>query len=200
MNKHKNAKLPPIGFLIRDLRLKNRLTARALAKRVGIDPRLLNTIEKARIRNPSIDRLSEIASALGISLTHLIMLYEGKKASNLSKGSSSGELVLNFEKKGVKLISYTAPIREMFCGKMILSGKRKYEQTKLSVPTIIFIQVILGKVAAQYQEDEIVLGEGKNLLLNSEHGFCLSNPTQRDVSMLFFTAPALWGQSFFRSA
>lgn len=198
MKKQKNTNLPPIGFLIRELRKKNRLTARALAKRVGIDPRLLNTIEKGRIRNPSIDRLSEIASALEISLTHLIMLYEGKKAPNLSKGSSSGEFTFNFEKKGVKLISYTAPIREMFCGKMILTGKKRYEQAKFATSAIIFIQVILGKVVVEYQEEEIVLGEGKNLLLSSERGFCFFNPTQRDASMLFFSSPALWGQSFFR--
>ena len=198
MEKPKKIKPPPIGFLIRELRIRGRLTAREISKRVGIDPRLLNSIEKGRIRNPSIDRLSEIAQALGMSLTHLIMLYEGKKIANFSKGSSTGEFVMNFEKKGVKLVSYTPPIREMFCGKMILGGKKKLDQAKFTMPATIFVQVILGKIIVEYQDEEVILGEGKNLLINGEHGFCFLNPTHRDASILFFSAPAPWGQPFLR--
>lgn len=192
----KNKTFQPIGFLIREIRLKQRRKARDVAKQIGIDPRALNAIEKGRIRNPSIDRLAEISDALGMSLTQLLTLYEGKKPGRFVEGSSIGEFAMNYGKKGFKLISYTPPLREMFCGKMILGGKKQIDSTKFSLSVVVFIQMIVGKITVTYQDQEITLKEGKTLLLNGAYDFNFYNPTQRDASFLFFTSPAPWGQAF----
>ena len=196
MKTNKAFKFQPIGFLIREIRLRQRRKARDVAKRIGIDPRALNAIEKGRIRNPSLDRLAEISDALGMSLTQLLTLYEGKKPGRFAEGNSIGEFTMNYGKKGFRLISYTPPIREMFCWKMILSGKKQIDPAKFSLPVMIFIQIIIGKLIVTYQDREIVLKEGKTLLLNGAFDFGFYNPTQRDTSFLFFTSPAPWGQAF----
>ncbi|GEM_PF-1340259 len=196
MKSHKTYKFQPIGFLIREIRLKQRRKARDVAKQVGIDPRALNAIEKGRIRNPSIDRLAEISNALGMNVTQLLMLYEGKKPGRFMEGSSIGEFTMNCGKKGFRLVSYTPPIREMFCGKMMLGGKKQIDPTKFSISVTIFIQMLIGRLIVTYQDREITLKEGKTLLLNGAYDFSFYNPTQRETSFLFFTSPAPWGQAF----
>lgn len=191
-----NRKLEPVGKIIREIRLSKRMTARALSERIGIDPRLLNAIEMGRIRSPSLERLSDIAGALGISLPELLAQYEGKKPGNYVESSSSGEFVMDFSRKGFKLISYTPPIPEMFCGKIILDGKKKIDSTKFSMRVLIFIQVIIGKLLVNYQGEDHLLKEGRTLLLNGRFEFGLQNPTMKGTSFLFFTSPAPWGESF----
>jgi transcriptional regulator with XRE-family HTH domain len=102
MKTNKAFKFQPIGFLIREIRLRQRRKARDVAKQIGIDPRALNAIEKGRIRNPSIDRLAEIADALGMSLTQLLTLYEGKKPGRFAEGNSIGEFTMSYGKNGFR--------------------------------------------------------------------------------------------------
>lgn len=146
---------------------------------------------------PSMERIADLAYALGLDLSRLFAQYCGRRPEQVSQGSASGEFVMDFGKKGFKLISYTVPVREMFCGKMTLSGKKRVDTDKFSLPVMVFIQVLIGKLAVEYQDKAISLREGGTLLLNGANGFTFQNLSQRETSLLFFTSPAPWGQSFF---
>ena len=186
----------PIGNLIRELRLKQNITARKLAASVGTDPRIINAIEMGRIQNPSLDRLRAIAKALGLTLVELLAKYEMQKPGHWMESSSSGEFVMDFGHQGFKLISYTRPVREMFCGKIILKGRRKIDTTKFQLPVLVFIQVLIGKLSLTYYGEERLLREGRTLLLNGHYEFGIRNPSDRDAAFLFFTSPAPWGEAF----
>lgn len=187
-----------IGRIIREIRMKQGMTARELARRVGVDPRLINAIEMGRIRNPSLDRLSDIATAIGLNLSQLLTKYETRKPGNFSEGGAQGEFMMDFPNKGFRLISYTVPIKEMFCGKMILDGKKSVDKTKFPMAVLIFIQVIIGKMIVNYQGDDMTFKEGQSFLLNGRYEFAISNPAARATSFLLVTTPAPWGQSFFQ--
>ena len=190
--------LPHIGKLIRELRLGQRISARELARRLHIDARTLNAVEKGRIVSPSIERLHAFASGLGLSLGQLFAMYETQNGGRLMDANPQGAFVVNVPKRGFKLFSYTPPVREIFCGKMILGGRKKLENTKFSFPVTIFIQLIIGRVILNYPPSERVLKEGEAVLFDGRYAFTLVNPAARDASFLFFTAPAPWGESFFR--
>jgi len=174
------------------------MTAKHLATKIGIDPRTLNAIEMGRIRNPSIDRLRALAGGLNLSLTQLLDRYESDSPENFIQGSPAGIFTMDFGAKGYKFISYTPPISEMFCGKLVLKGKRRFEPLQFRDASLIFIQIIYGKLLVTCNGSERPLREGETLLFNGGNSFKFSNPLVRDTSILFIATPTPWGRSFYQ--
>ncbi len=61
-----------IGEKIKTHRLRKGVSQKKLAEMVGIHPVTLSRIEKGKLRNPSFEVVSNIASALGIEIEELI--------------------------------------------------------------------------------------------------------------------------------
>lgn len=60
-----------LGQRIRDIRLKRGVTQEELAHRADLDYSYVNQIENGK-RNPSLDAISRIARALGVSIQDLV--------------------------------------------------------------------------------------------------------------------------------
>ncbi|MBK7759796.1 MAG: helix-turn-helix domain-containing protein [Deltaproteobacteria bacterium] len=67
-----HALLTELGRRLRDLRQRRGLTQKALGERAGVSPRFLVQVEGGE-GNLSVLRLMELAEALGVSLTQLVV-------------------------------------------------------------------------------------------------------------------------------
>lgn len=63
-----------LGKRIRELRIAQKLSQEELAYRASINPAHLGQIERA-LKNPTLDTIEQIASALNISLSELFSPY-----------------------------------------------------------------------------------------------------------------------------
>jgi len=196
--KKKASGIETIGNHIKALRQMQKISANAFAKKVGIDAQALNAIESGRTKNPSLERIQTIAKALGLTRAELFLSYDNPKPAGFQKANPPGEFVMSFGKRGFKVISYTPPLSEMFCGKLILYSKSMMDETGFLLPVMIFIQVIIGKVNVTWMGNEHLLREGRIAYFDGRYSFKISNTTHRDASLLFFTSPAPWGQSFLK--
>lgn len=66
----KNATLTTFGANIRQLRLKKDLSQTALAKKAGLSPNYIGTLERG-LQNASLKTLERLAIALGCEIPHL---------------------------------------------------------------------------------------------------------------------------------
>ncbi|HWE82453.1 MAG TPA: cupin domain-containing protein [Gaiellaceae bacterium] len=69
---HLVQEIPPsqIGERLRDERIRKKMTAREIARRVGVSPSLISQIERNKV-NPSVSTLWSLVTVLGISMGDL---------------------------------------------------------------------------------------------------------------------------------
>jgi DNA-binding XRE family transcriptional regulator len=176
---------------IRKMRKEKGLAGVELCKRAqDLDPRTLTALEKGRIKNPSIKTLESVARGLNVTISDLFRQTEAESESYYYSGGPKGAYHMEFPSWGVKVISYTPLTRHFFCGKLILAGRKKMDQTLLKHPLPVFISVMAGKVEITVETKKTLLREGDNLFFNGilQHSFY--NPLERESALLLVTAPS----------
>lgn len=180
-----------LGTTIRRLRKRAGLTGAELCRRSGgMDPRTLTAIEKGRIRNPSLENLQRICKGLGCLVRDLFTAAEMTNERNYHRGSQKGFFHMEFPKLGVKIISATPPIPEFFCGKLILEPQRKVTEDLLRHPRPLFVEVVMGQIEFEVENERMTLKEGENLFLHGGLRHSFRNPLNRDSALWLVTAPS----------
>ena len=180
-----------IGGLVRTLREEKKLSGAELCRQAGgMDPKLLNALEKGRIKNPSIQTLSKLAGVLTVSLADFFTTASARREEAFSTGSQRGNFSMEFAAYGARLVSFTPFIKEFFCGKIFLGSKKKFDQKMLKHPSPQFISVILGQALIQVGDKTVHLKEGQNVYFNGALKHSVTNPLQREAVMMFVTAPS----------
>ncbi len=182
-----------IGDVIRKLREDRGQRATQLAKRAGIDPRTFAAIEKGRIKNPSLQNLRAIASALGVSPADFFYLAEATQFANLYHGSSKGEFSFQSADRKFHLVSFTPLIPYFFIGKVVMQANARIKADALPVKGYIFLQVILGKLSVTVNEEEHFIKEGEHFLLNGRLPHQFVNSAMRESAFLLVTVPSFLG-------
>ena len=70
-NRNRNAIFAQVASLLRQERLKQRLTMARVAERSGLSYQMISYVER-KMRNPTLDTMLRITSALGLDLGDLI--------------------------------------------------------------------------------------------------------------------------------
>lgn len=180
-----------IQSAVRRIRLEKKLSGVELCRRAGdLDPRTLTAIEKGRIKNPTIKTLQSLARGLGVTVSDLFRSVEMEFEQNYCVGTPKGAFLLDFSKKGLKIVSFTPLIRDFFCGKLILGPKVKITDTLMDHPFPIFISVLVGSLEITVDNQTTLLKEGDNIFFHGvlEHTF--ANPLHRETSLLMLMAPS----------
>ena len=74
-NKNRRAVCSAVARILRKERQKRGLTLAAVAARAGLSYQMVSFVEK-ELRNPTLDTLLRISSALGVDLAEIICLAE----------------------------------------------------------------------------------------------------------------------------
>ena len=185
-----------IGQVIRDLRERAGLSGVELCRRGGgFDPRTLNAIEKGRIRNPSLESLERIARGLGCLVSDLFKRAEMDLTANYHRGTPKGVFQMDFPKQGLKIVSATPPIEQFFCGKLILAPQRKMTSELLSASNFFFIEVVMGRIAVEIENETAPLKEGENLFFRGNLRPSFRNLLNRESTLWLVTAPSFFHAS-----
>jgi transcriptional regulator with XRE-family HTH domain len=83
-----------LGSIIKELRIKQRYSQRALAKEVGISPATMSLIEKDAI-NTNVNTLNKIAKTLGTTIEDIMKQAE---AEDMDKKEYIGQVIKNLRK------------------------------------------------------------------------------------------------------
>ncbi len=179
------------GPLIRTLREEKKLSGAELCRQAGgMDPRLLNALEKGRIQNPSFQTLSRLARVLTVTLADFFTIAEARREECFSAGSQRGNFSMEFPSSGARIVSFTPFIKDFFCGKIFLGAKKKFDQGLLKHPCPQFVSVMLGQFIIQAGDKKIHLREGQNLFFNGALKHTVLNPLHRESVLMLVTAPS----------
>jgi len=180
-----------LGPIIRALREEKKMSGVELCRQAGgMDPRLLNALEKGRIKNPSIQTLSRIARVLTVTLADFFTIAEAGREDAFSVGSQRGHFSMEFPAFGARMVSFTPFIKDFFCGKIFLGAKKKFDQKMLKHPRPQFISVMLGQFIIQAGDKKVHLREGQNLFFNGALAHTVTNPLHRESVLMLMTAPS----------
>ena len=105
-----------IGNVIRELRLKDNLTIAEVAAQAGISRGMVSKIENGQV-STSLETLSKIVQALGVSLAHLFRHYNMPSGgAQLVKNGAGMEVVRRGTKRGhtYHLLAYDQGSRKAF--------------------------------------------------------------------------------------
>ena len=193
IRKSKDEETLNLHTAIRGLRKHKALTGVELCRRAGdLDPKTLAAVEAGRIKNPSIKTLLSLSRGLGVTVGELFKKAEVDLERNISVGTQKGTFQMEFPKKGIKIVSFTPFIRDFFCGKLILSGKSRMDQTTLKHPMPFYLSALIGRFEIQIEERQINLKEGENIFFNGILKHSFYNPLHRESVLLLVTAPSFF--------
>ena len=178
---------------IRRIRKEKGLSGVELCSRAqDLDPRTLTALEKGRIRNPSIKTLESVARGLEVTISDLFLQTEIQSENYFYQGSPKGAYQMDFPSMGVKVISFTPLNRSFFCGKLILAGKKKIDQTFLRNPLPIYVSSLTGRTEITVEDRKSTLREGDSLFFNGILRHTFYNPLERESVLMVVTAPSFF--------
>jgi len=150
-----------IGARIKDLRTRQRVTLKELAKKADLTASFLSQLERNLV-SPSVSSLEKIAEALGVQVGYFFEREEGKELIFVKKGI--GKKVIGKEKKivcesfasGLLNIKMQPQLFTLGNGAE-LSEELKYPQGEK------FVIVFKGKVELLCDTEKLVLEEGDSI-------------------------------------
>lgn len=176
---------------VRKLREERRLSGVEFCRLAGdLDPKTLTALEKGRIRNPSIKTLESCARALGVTVSALFREAEMGRQQHYMVGTQKGAFILDFPKKGVKIVSFTPLVREFFCGKLTLGAKVRIQEDFLHNEVPLYLSCLIGRAEITVEDKKTVLREGENIFFNGVLKHSIYNPLHKEVSLLLMMAPS----------
>lgn len=184
------ARLDLAAIVIR-LRKERKLSSTQLCERArNLNIKTLSAIETGRIKNPSVHTLQTLAKGFGLTVGDLFRHAEMQQDRNLYVGTQKGFSQMDFPVFGVKVVSFTPFVREFFCGKVILSSRRRLNQVILKYQAPLYISILVGKIEATVAGREVILREGEGLFFNGILGHSFYNPLEKDAIFMLMTAPS----------
>jgi transcriptional regulator with XRE-family HTH domain len=163
-----------IGNVIRELRLKDNLTIAEVATQAGISRGMVSKIENGQV-STSLETLSKIAQALGVSLAHLFRHYNMPSGgAQLVKNGAGMEVVRRGTKRGhtYHLLAYDQGPRKAFEPFLITMDDASEVFPTFEHPGTEFIYMLKGKIEYRHGRQTYVLEPGDSLTFRGDipHG------------------------------
>ena len=163
-----------IGNVIRELRLKDNLTIAEVAAQAGISRGTVSKIENGQV-STSLETLSKIAQALGVSLAHLFRHYNMPSGgAQLVKNGAGMEVVRRGTKRGhtYHLLAYDQGSRKAFEPFLITMDDASEVFPTFEHPGTEFIYMLKGRIEYRHGQQTYVLEPGDSLTFRGDipHG------------------------------
>ena len=163
-----------LGNTIRDLRQKHGLTIADVASLAGISRGMLSKIENAQTAT-SLDTLSRLAGALGVSIATLFRGYDVRDGSaQLVKKGEGMEVVRRGTKKGhtYHLLAYDQGPTKVFEPFLITIDHESETFPIFEHPGTEFIYMLEGEIEYRHGQNTYVLTPGDALTFRADipHG------------------------------
>ena len=163
-----------IGNVIRELRLKDNLTIAEVAAQAGISRGTVSKIENGQV-STSLETLSKIAQALGVSLAHLFRHYNMPSGgAQLVKNGAGMEVVRRGTKRGhtYHLLAYDQGSRKAFEPFLITMDDASEVFPTFEHPGTEFIYMLKGRIEYRHGQQTYALEPGDSLTFRGDipHG------------------------------
>jgi len=163
-----------LGNVIRDLRLKDNLTIAEVAAQAGISRGMVSKIENGQV-STSLETLSKIAQALGVSLAHLFRHYDMPSGgAQLVRQGEGMEVVRRGTRRGhtYHLLAYDQGPRKSFEPFLIIMDDASEVFPTFEHPGTEFIHMLRGKIEYRHGQQTYVLEPGDSLTFRGDipHG------------------------------
>jgi len=163
-----------IGNVIRELRLKDNLTIAEVAAQASISRGMVSKIENGQV-STSLETLSKIAQALGVSLAHLFRHYNMPSGgAQLVKNGAGMEVVRRGTKRGhtYHLLAYDQGPRKAFEPFLITMDDASEVFPTFEHPGTEFIYMLKGRIEYRHGQQTYVLEPGDSLTFRGDipHG------------------------------
>ena len=132
---------------------------------MGIDPEMLTVFEKRRIRNPLIVTLEALAKGFKVTMSDHFRQAKFNRRNFFALGSQKGLRKIDLPSQGIQRISFTPLMEDLFCGKMMLEGQKRFDETLFSGGGAFFMMILIGQSEGEIEGRKVNFKEGGNLYL-----------------------------------
>lgn len=163
-----------VGVTIREIRLRHRLTIADVAYRAGISRGMLSKIENGQT-STSLETLSQIANALGITLSNLFRDFNAPAggAQHVKKGEGM-EVVRHGTKRGhtYHLLAFDQGPKKIFDPFLVTINDESEVFPSFEHPGTEFIYLLEGKIKYRHGKQTYLLAPGDSLTFKGKipHG------------------------------
>ena len=163
-----------LGKMIRELRNHDRLTIADVAAQAGISRGMLSKIENG-LASASLDTLSNIAAALGVSLAHLFRYYNVPAGTaQMVRNKEGMEVVRRGTKRGhtYKLLAYDQGPQKLFEPFLVTLDDASEVFPSFEHPGTEFIYILRGKLEYRHGTQTYLMGPGDAITFRGDvaHG------------------------------
>jgi transcriptional regulator with XRE-family HTH domain len=163
-----------LGNVIRELRLKDNLTIAEVAAQAGISRGMVSKIENGQV-STSLEMLSKIAQALGVSLAHLFRHYNMPSGgAQLVKSGEGMEVVRRGTRRGhtYHLLAYDQGPKKTFEPFLITMDDASEVFPTFEHPGTEFIHMLEGRIEYRHGQHTYMLERGDSLTFRGDipHG------------------------------
>ena len=163
-----------LGNVIRELRLKENLTIAEVAAQAGISRGMVSKIENGQV-STSLETLSKIAQALGVSLAHLFRHYNMPSGgAQLVKSGEGMEVVRRGTRRGhtYHLLAYDQGPKKTFEPFLITMDDASEVFPTFEHPGSEFIHMLQGRIEYRHGRHTYMLERGDSLTFRGDipHG------------------------------
>jgi transcriptional regulator with XRE-family HTH domain len=163
-----------LGNVIRELRLKDNLTIAEVAAQAGISRGMVSKIENGQV-STSLETLSKIAQALGVSLAHLFRHYNMPSGgAQLVKNGEGMEVVRRGTRRGhtYHLLAYDQGPKKSFEPFLITMDDASEVFPTFEHPGTEFIHMLQGRIEYRHGQHTYMLEPGDSLTFRGDipHG------------------------------
>ncbi len=148
-----------IGYRVKDLRNRQRLTLKELAKKTGLTTSFLSQLERD-LTSPSVSSLEKIAEALNTKVGYFFEREEGKELIFVKKGMVKKvideEISCETLASGVLNIKMQPQVFTIGIGAELTEELMRAEGEK-------FVMLLKGKVELLCNSEKLTLGEGDSV-------------------------------------
>jgi transcriptional regulator with XRE-family HTH domain len=163
-----------LGNTVRELRRRDSLTIADVAEQAGISPGMLSKIENGQTAT-SLDNLSRIANALGVSLSQLFRGLDAPAGgAQLVKAGEGMEVVRRGTKRGhtYHLLAYDKGPRKLFEPFLVVMDDASEMFPSFEHPGTEFLHLLKGKIEYRHGQQTYLLEPGDSLTFRGDvpHG------------------------------
>jgi transcriptional regulator with XRE-family HTH domain len=163
-----------LGNVIRELRLKDNLTIAEVAAQAGISRGMVSKIENGQV-STSLETLSKIAQALGVSLAHLFRHYNMPSGgAQLVRTGEGMEVVRRGTRRGhtYHLLAYDQGPKKTFEPFLITMDDASEVFPTFEHPGTEFIHMLKGRIEYRHGLQTYILEPGDSLTFRGDipHG------------------------------
>ena len=163
-----------LGNVIRELRLKDNLTIAEVAAQAGISRGMVSKIENGQV-STSLETLSKIAQALGVSLAHLFRHYNMPSGgAQLVRTGEGKEVVRRGTRRGhtYHLLAYDQGPKKTFEPFLITMDDASEVFPTFEHPGTEFIHMLKGRIEYRHGLQTYILEPGDSLTFRGDipHG------------------------------